>query len=164
MSDNYIPADWSNSAQLDGLDLVDKLTLVDVPFRILGVSYRTSSTNNARLVEVDAERADGTTFSFNDSSTGVKEQISGYLASIGKDHAIEIESEYVEFTDAERLVVPKGLRVSEYEIDIVRPDGRPTGAKRKARTFYLTTSGERAGRASETPVKPAKRTARPASQ
>lgn len=153
-----LPSEWNQSAQLDGLTLVDKLTLIDVPFRITGLSFRTASTNSARLVEVDAERADGTTFSFNDSSTGVKEQLVSYLGKIGKDHVVELDDEYLAFTEAEKLVVPDGLRVSEYEVP-EKVNGRNTGKMRKARTFYLTTSGERAAKVAEAAPKKATRAA-----
>lgn len=159
--DNFIPQEWGQSAQIDGLDLVDKQTLLDEPFRILGVAFRHSSTNGALLVEIDAERVDGTTFSFNDSSTGVKEQIVGYLASIGKDFVVEQESEYLALSETEKLVIPRGLRVSEYEVDIRNPAGRVVG-RRKARTYYLTASGARSvgtENSAKAAAKPARKTA-----
>lgn len=158
MATSNLPAAWNQSAKLDGLALTDKSALIEIPFRITGVSFRTSSTNGARLVEVDAEGVDGSTFTFNDSSTGVKEQLVSYLGSIGKDHVVELDDEYLALSETEKLVVPDGLRVSEYDVP-EKINGRETGRLRKARTFYLTTSGERAKKNAD---KAAKRTTRPA--
>lgn len=147
MSDYNLPAAWNASPVLDGLDLTDKKELIGVPFRILGVSYRTLSQSQARQVQVDVETADGRKLTFGDASTGVKEQISGYLTSIKKDHVIEMDDEYLELDDSEKLVIPNGLRISEWEREIRRPNGT-LASTTKAYTYYLTTNGQRKGQAS----------------
>ena len=154
MSD-LIPNAWGNSPQLDGLDVIDKQQLIGEPFRITGLSFRHSTTNQALMVEVDGERVDGSTFSFNDSSTGVKEQIIQFLQRIDKGYMVDQEGEYFALPDAEKLVVPNGLRVSEYEVEIKDAAKRRVVGKRMARTYYLTTSGERPVSAVKAPVKAA---------
>lgn len=139
-----LPAAWQESEQLDGLALVDKASLVGTPFRITGF-YFSENDKSIGYVYVDGEDVDGNTFTFNDSSTGVRAQIIAYLQTKGDDSAVS-SGEYVNVS----LVIPNGLRVSEFVINDER--GRP----KNARTFYLTTSGKRA--AAEEKTEPKTRT------
>lgn len=135
---------WHDADQLDGLDILDKSHLVDEPFRIFSVRF-IENKDGIRRVEIDAEKLSGETFTFQDSSTGVKTQIEQYLASKGLDAAID-SGEPVDIS----LVAPNGLRVSEYEVPERGANGQEIrGRFRKAKTYYLTTSGRR------TPVKAA---------
>lgn len=130
---------WDYADQLDGLDLLDKSQLLDIPFRITSVRF-VEGNNGIRRVEVDAEKRDGETFTFQDSSTGVKTQIEQFLAAKGLDAAIET-GEPIEMN----LVAPNGLRVSEYQVPERGPNGQEIrGRFRQAKTYYLTTSGRRA--------------------
>ncbi len=141
MSDiNNMPADWAGSDQLDGLDVIDKQELIEVPFRIIG-AYFSTNARNVRTAFIDGERMDGSVFTFADSSTGVKQQLITYLNKLGKDAVVESETqEYVDLS----LVVPRGLRPSTYEVPEVHPvTKRETGKMRTARTFYLTGNNER---------------------
>lgn len=139
---NALPAAWQNDEVLEGLDIVDKSKLTDVPFRVLGCVFK-SNNEGVSICYIDAERADGYQFTFLDSSTGVRAQIVKYLTEKGMDAAVSNEGEYVEF----KLVAPEGLRLSEYDIPVRLPNGNPVPGKfRQARTYYLTTNGERGAR------------------
>jgi hypothetical protein len=142
-----MPVGWETEEVLDGLDILDKSQLVDVPLRILGCAFKPNN-ENVSICYIDAERSDGYAFTFLDSSTGVRAQIVKYLSDKGLDAAVD-SGEYVEF----KLVAPQGLRLSEYEIPVKAPNGQPIPGKvRLARTYYLTTSGKRGarGKASDT--------------
>lgn len=114
---------------LDGLQLKDKAELVGEPFLIEKVWFETSQ-RSVEYVYIQAQLRDGTEFTFNDSSTGVYRQVESYLVS--KGHKPEIGQE----VDV-RLVIPDGLRFSEYDIKDER------GRDKRAKTYYLTTSGKR---------------------
>lgn len=152
---NNLPVGWENEEVLEGLDILDKSQLVDVPFRILGCAFK-SNNEGVSICYIDAERTDGYQFTFLDSSTGVRAQLVKYLTDKGLDAAVE-NGEYQEF----RLVAPQGLRLSEYEIPVRAPNGNPVpGRTRTARTYYLTTSGTRGarGKAATTTTTTSKRT------
>lgn len=150
---NTTPANaWDSADQLDGLDILDKAQLIDVPFRITGVQFSESNTG-ALIAYIDAEKQDGEEFTFLDSSTGVKAQLTAYLTGRGLDACVE-SGDYQELS----LVAPNGLRVSEYDVPERSPNGQEIRGKfRKAKTFYLTTSGRRNARKSAPAAAPAKR-------
>lgn len=129
-SDSKPVTPWGSDVDiLDGLELLDKAELVDRPFLIEGVWFETG----ARAVEyvyVQGQLENGRQFTFNDSSSGVFRQIESYLLT--KGHKPEIGQ-----TVPVRLVIPKGLRFSEYEVRDER------GREKKAKTYYLTTSGKK---------------------
>jgi hypothetical protein len=133
MAQNKLPATWSDAEVLDGLTIVDKADLIGVPFRITGVAFRMNA-REVSIVEIDAERVDGSTFTFADSSTGVRRQIVELLNSKGKE-ANDVTGEYHSLN----VVAPEGVRVSEFMIT-----DQETGKQRAAKTYYLTTSGKRA--------------------
>ena len=147
-----LPSAWANAEVVTGLDLIDKAELVGVPFLMTGVQYKVNE-RGVSFVYVDAENVRGDRFTFNDSSTGVRQQITGMLADRGKDHAID-SGEYVSFVTVScpGVVAPRGLRVSNYEVQ----DPRDPRRSKAARTFYLTSNGERA----EAPQEAPKRTVR----
>lgn len=149
-----MPRNWQDAETLEGYDFEDKANLVGEPFLITDVEFYTNDKGVA-MVNVDAEKADGAQFRFNDSSTGVYAQLREHLGKRVGD--IEDGTVF-----PMRLVVPKGLRVSTYGLDkqnnIV--DVNDTRAVKKPRTYYLTTGGKPA--APTAPEKPAKRPARPA--
>jgi hypothetical protein len=130
MTTSNLPTAWGDAEQLDGPNLLDKADLVGKPFRITTV-YFTVNASGVAYVYADAENVEGETFTFNDSSTGVRQQLVAHLEKIGRGHIIASGEE-----QELNLVIPQGLRVSEYEI--------PGQKGKKARTFYLTTSGKRA--------------------
>lgn len=136
-----LPDSWADAEIMDGLELVEKATLIDVPFLITAVQFtetvRQSDDAIISYVYVDAVDAKDQPFSFNDSSSGVRSQLVEYVRSRGKADVIETHEVL-----PVRLVAPKGLRVSEYDQEINDPrTGRPT--VRRARTYYLTTNGKR---------------------
>lgn len=114
---------------LEGFDPVDKAQLVGQAFGITGVRYR---VNDSKVVfaEVEIINMDGEQLAFQDSSTGVRDQLSGYLASKGHDVTQNLGTWF----DC-ALYVPRGLRVSQY--DVITDQG----GTRKAKTYYLTTQG-----------------------
>jgi hypothetical protein len=121
---------------IGGADLRDKAELVDLPFKITGVRFE-KSAKNVEYVYVEAEDQAGDEFDFNDSSnSGVKQQIITYLEA--KEVAWDYTSGVVHDVN---LVIPKGLRVSTYEVTDNR--GKPKTAK----TYYLTSGGRAARRA-----------------
>ena len=136
-----LPTSWNDAAVLDGLDIEDKSKLVGLPFLITGCEFK-MNRDNVSIAYIDAEWPDGQGFTFTDSSTGVRAQLVAYLASLNMDHVVDT-GEYAKV----RLVSPNGLRVSEYEITRPVPGGsQRRGEKVLAKTYYLTTSGRRAGR------------------
>lgn len=136
MAQNNLPSAWDDAEEIAGLDLVEKASLIGVPFLITNVYY-TENNDGVSYVWVDAENAAGETFSFNDSSKGVRAQITELLTNSGRESAVE-SGDHV----AIRVKCLKGLRVSEYDAE--RPNPR-TGKMEwiRARTYYLTTSGKR---------------------
>lgn len=122
---------WGRDVEiLDGLEIRDKAELIDRAFLIESVWFQ----EGARAVEyvyVQAQFENGEAFTFNDSSSGVYKQIESYLTL--KGHKPEI-GQVVPL----RLVIPRGLRFSQYEV--VDERNRPKMAK----TYYLTTSGKKA--------------------
>ena len=126
-----LPESWGTDVDfIAGADLIDKADLVAKPFLITGVRFE----KNARSVEyvyVEAEYPDGETFEFNDSSTtGVKQQLTTYLAS--KDIAADNSTGEV---IPVKLAIPRGLRLSTYEVTDQR------GKAKMAKTYYLTGAG-----------------------
>lgn len=140
-----LPQDWQDTEQLDGLEVVDKAQLLEVPFRITSLYFETNQ-RGVSFVYVDAEDADSNGFTFNDSSSGVRQQLVSYLIKSEQDSAVE-SGEVVKMN----LVIPKGLRVSNFT---VKDDH---GRDKAARTYYLTTSGKRAGADNPKPSAPARR-------
>lgn len=131
---------WDSAEELDGLNIADKTTLLGLPFVITGVSFR-ETNQGVRMVEVDVVTLESDEYTFTDSSTGVKAQLEAYLKTKGLDAGIDT-GELIPLA----LKAPEGLRVSEYEVPERGPNGQEIrGRMRKARTFYLTTSGKRAG-------------------
>lgn len=128
-----LPEAWDATGvvELAGFDLVDKKELLDVPFLITSVQF---STNERKIeyVYIDALRADGSAFQFNDSSSGVRAQLVRYLESVDQGAVIETGDPY----DV-RIACMKGLRFSEYEVKDER------GRAKTARTYYLTQSGKK---------------------
>jgi hypothetical protein len=139
-----LPASWQNADILDGLDIEDKSKLIGIPFLITGCQFKPNN-DGVSICYVDGEYADGSGFTFTDASTGVRAQLVAYLTERKVDHVIDTQ-DYAPF----RLVVPNGLRVSEYDRPI-RTTGPVTAQAmrqqpQKVKTYYLTTSGRRAGR------------------
>ncbi len=141
LSAQSLPSAWNDAEVMDGLELTEKATLVGKPFLITAVQFtetvRQSDDAIISYVYVDAIDTNDQPFTFNDSSSGVRSQLVEYVRSKGLADVIESHA-----VTAVRLVAPNGLRVSEYDQEINDPrTGRPT--VRRARTFYLTTSGKR---------------------
>lgn len=139
MSDiNNLPAEWLESADvLSGLELEYKPNLIGIPLLVIGCRFELSSVTSAQLCYIDAQTLDGRKVTFQDSSTGVKEQIKTYLNTKGLDAGIET-GEYIPF----KLIAPKGLRVSKYDRPIKTPAGIATGKTQPAETYYLSTNGQ----------------------
>lgn len=155
---NAIPTAWQDADILDGLDIEDKSKLIGIPFLITGCEFKLNN-DNVNICYIDGEYTDGSGFTFTDSSTGVRVQIIAYLTERKLDAAVD-NGTYQPF----RLVVPNGLRVSEYDnprAAATAGRGFPAAAGRvqpqRVKTYYLTTSGRRAGR--EEAQKAQKRTA-----
>lgn len=118
------------SSVIEGFDILDKAELLGVEFVITGVWF-VSGARNVGYVYMNGVKRDGTKFTFNDASTGIKAQITEMMTKLGKP------------TDSDTgnvlevlIHIPRGVRVSEYEIkDVNNKD-------RKARTYYLTTGGQ----------------------
>lgn len=126
-----VPAWGTSTEELAGIELVDKAELVGVPFCITAVWF-TENQRSIEYVYVEGMRQDGTVFTFNDSSSGVKTQLEAILKNKGIA-AVPTEAAPYEF----RLVIPKGLRKSEYEVKDERQ------RIKMAKTYYLTTNGVR---------------------
>ena len=123
------PSAFDGFDVLEGFDPIEKDKLVDQPFGITGVRFR---QNEQKIVfaEVETINADGTQTSFQDASTGVRDQLIKYLTEQGIKDVPNGDWHDI------KLFVPRGLRVSRYEfVDKV------TGKRNQASTFYLTTAG-----------------------
>lgn len=128
---------WAgNDAEfVGGADLRDKTELVGLPFRITGIFF-TRNEKGIEYANVEAEDKDGEEFEFIDSSTtGIKHQLSTFLGLKG------ITPKYDGEVYEVNIVAPKGLRVSEYEVQDMR------GNTKMAKTYYLTSGGRAARKA-----------------
>lgn len=132
-----LPADWfdgPDTMEVTGLDLVDKATLVEVPFLITRVAFALGSKDVA-YVYADFVRIDGTAGSFNDSSTtGVRTQIEELWTLHKGSEPTYTPRDVEKVWNDVKIPARKGLRVSEYI---------PEGRKEKARTYYLAANGVR---------------------
>lgn len=120
---------WANETadEIVGNDLLDKEELVNKPFMIRGVQFRTSATGGYEMVNVDAELPDGTMIQFSDSSaTGVKGQLHTYLTEKGFAGQIDAEEPI-----AINIKCLRGLRKSTW----TAIDGR--GKSVPAKAFYI---------------------------
>lgn len=108
---------------IEGFNPIDKAELVGVPFGVTGVRFR-ENDRKVTFAELEIITADGEVLGFQDSSTGVRDQIRDYLVTIKKTAGVE----WVDLN----LFVPAGLRVSAY--DVVNE----LGQTKKAKTYYLT--------------------------
>lgn len=116
---------------IDGLELVDKAALVGVPHVITEVSFETGA-RNVEYAYIDGYRIDdGGSFTYNDSSTGVRQQLIKHLGDRVPTDGASVRV---------NIRVPAGLRVSEFEVK----DDR--GKTKTAKTYYLTGSGKRGAR------------------
>lgn len=131
MAEHNTPGAFAEFDVIEGFDPIDKAELVGKPFGITGVRYR-KNERDIMFAEVEIVDANGEPAAFQDSSTGVRDQITKYLA----EKKIKVTNgEWVDL----KLFVPRGLRVSTYEATDER------GRAKQAKTYYLTTAG-RAGR------------------
>ena len=146
-----LPESWNDAEYLPGYDLVDKRELADIPFRIFGIYFKTND-QGVNFVYVEAERVDGTRFAFNDSSTGVRQQLAEYVAETNREAVIDT-GERVPMN----MVAPRGLRFSEFEVEVTNKVTQKA-EMRKAKTFYLTRRGDVTETASPLPAKAATRT------
>ncbi len=116
---------------LDGFEPIDKAALVGKPFLITGVRFR-ENERDIVFAEVEITQGEGAEpESLQDSSTGVRDQLSAYL--VNKGVKFEIGGDWVDVS----LYAPRGLRVSEYEVHDA------AGRAKQAKTYYLTTQGRR---------------------
>lgn len=117
---------------INELEYTDKAELVGRTFVITHVVFITKSHPR---VELDVIFPGDEEATFTDtSSTGVKAQIERLLEARG---ITPVQGELIELNPP--ILAPRGLRVSTYDV----PDPRNPKATRKARTYYLTTSGTR---------------------
>lgn len=96
----------------------DKMLLVNRPFVILKYGTHMSEQTGGEFATIHVVTSDGEKWIINDGSTGIKAQ----LEQIKNEHGTVCP-----------LRVPRGLRVSEYEVVL-------DGKNQKAKTFYLNTS------------------------
>jgi hypothetical protein len=134
--DSALPAAWGTEPvdQFNGHDLTEKKELIDVPFLIIGAEFERNESRGYDVAYVYALDINGTEFEFSDSSTtGVKSQLQAYLTEKGLNPAPGGGFQKM------RLVIPRGLRVSEFKVK-----DEETGKTRTASTYYLTTNGRAA--------------------
>lgn len=115
---------------LEGFSPVDKAELVGVPFGITGVRLRENERKVA-FYEVEIVTLNGEQMGFQDSSTGVRDQLAQYLA----DKKLKVGAEWTDI----KLFVPNGLRVSSYEVHDEQ------GKAKQAKTYYLTLQARKRG-------------------
>lgn len=116
---------------LAGADLKDKAELIGTEFAVTGFKFTHNLAQNISYVYVEFEfKPNGERFQFNDSSTGVRQQIETYASERGL-----MTGELDVWKDC-LIVCPKGLRVSRYDVDTPR-------GPRESKTYYLTGLGKR---------------------
>lgn len=118
-----VPAAFAEFDTLEGFNPIDKAELVGKPFGITGVRFRENERHVA-FAEVEIITLDGEQLGFQDSSTGVRDQLAAYLA----EKKLAVSGDW---TDV-KLYVPNGLRVSSYEVH------DESGRAKQAKTYYLT--------------------------
>lgn len=141
-----------------GRVLVDKESLIDAPHIITGAVFR-EGASELGYVSVEATTANDVDVVYNDSGTGIRAQISGYLAWKGyvkgwtPEHP-DVPWDEWEIMDPSRVCVDlskkgkktlhvrgillhvrNGLRVSEYTFESVGPNGKKIEGD--AKTYYL---------------------------
>lgn len=103
----------------DGFSVLeDKTELLDVEFMVVTYSVHPSESTGKEFTSLRVITRDGRKLIINDGSTGIHEQCLALRKRLGN------------FVP---LHVPRGLRMSEY-------DYRDGEVKKRARTFYLSTS------------------------
>lgn len=100
--------------------LEDKTRLLDTEFVVVRYGEHKSDKGSGKFATMHVITRDGNKFVVNDGSTGIMAQLA------------EIKKEYGRVCP---LYVPRGLRVSEYEIE-----DEKTGEMKRAKTFYLNTA------------------------
>lgn len=138
VSDNGLPADWAEVESFAGHNPTDKADLIDVPFMILGAEIERNDNRNYDTMWVYAIDRNGNEFEFSDASSGIREQVRGILIEKG------LSPTPGEGFQSFKMVVPRGLRVSEFKAAVTDDNGNPTGKTRTASTYYLTGSGRTA--------------------
>lgn len=133
-----LPAVWGPAEDIEefnGHDLTEKKELVGVLFLIIGIEIERNETRGYDVGYVYALDEFGTEFEFSDSSTtGILPQLQALLVEKGLDPAPGAGFQKL------RVVVRKGLRVSEFEI--IDPETRK---KRSVSTYYLSAMGRMKG-------------------
>lgn len=129
------PIMWGNqqAEALDAADLVDKAELLGREFAITRYKFTHNPTANIGYAYLEAEfEPGGESFQFNDSSTGVRQQIEAYHSAKYPAEKWVLETWYPCL-----IVCPKGVRKSEY--DTLDDRGKPARGK----TYYLTGLAKR---------------------
>lgn len=121
----------SDAAALTGVRVTDKMDLVGQPFIITGVKLTRNEERDYETLFVECLLPNTEKVTFTDSSTGVLAQLRNWTAQNKIGLALD------EWADC-RLFIANGLRFSEFDVVDQR-----TGKERKAKTFYLSTNGER---------------------
>ena len=110
---------------VDTPEVVEKETLIDVPFFVMSWRHNTDKATGRPFVSVEAVTVENRKVVINDGSTGIMAQLCAIEERAGR---------------AGGVMVPRGLRVSVYGVD---GQGRPiaAGSDEKpvsvAKTFYL---------------------------
>lgn len=124
--------------KLAGTRLVDKATLVDIPFAITGIKLAETKPDEDTgeiivymVIEANLGRTKGKVF-FQDSSTGVKRELTEIASKfLGDKFNGEIDVWY----DLPGYFCPEGLRASPYKKKV-------NGRQIDAVTYYLTYASE----------------------
>lgn len=126
------PLTWDDADALAGLEVEDKPNLVGVPHLITGYKFTHNAKRNISYVYCEFETTPGgERKNYNDSSaTGVRFQMEEFHDSKNSGKPFELEKWY-----DTRLLVPKGLRRSEFDMKDER------GRDIKGFAFYLTKTG-----------------------
>lgn len=131
-----VDVDFADKVLGDGFSVIpteDKEELVGVPMLLIDWRFISGDMGDfvsiraaARMENANSEHALRKII-INDGSTGIMRQLRDFTSKTGK---------------AAGMVVKRGLRISDYEVDQIDPKtGQPTGRKIPARTYYLDTAG-----------------------
>jgi hypothetical protein len=127
------PTTWDDAETLTGLDVEDKPNLVGVPHLITGYKFTYNEGRKISYVWCEYELTPGgERKNYNDSSaTGVRFAMEEFHNAKNPGKPFELETWY-----DTRLLVPKGLRRSEFDTKDER------GRDVKGFAFYLTRNAD----------------------
>lgn len=123
----------SNVDRLAGNDLRDKGELVDVPFVITQVYFRVNDSGVSYACVTGINESNEVFDFIDSSSTGVRQQLIEYLHDVRGIQSVGMSDGVIHHV---QLFAPRGLRVSEFEVNTNKGAGKPV--IKFAKAYYIT--------------------------